>query len=262
MKKGQTCTRAGIQDCLCPFTYVVITQGSDVGTHKGTRAIDVGYKDTKNPREPFYAPADSKCIWIYPSNGQAMLQTINKVRFADGSIDYMTYVIAHDDSFNMTVGQVIKQGVQLGNKGSKGGATGVHTHIECAKGLYDVSNWKQNKYGIWCMPNEIDFDKLFFMDDTECKKTLGTEDWKYLKDVPVAENKPSNNEYTINAYGDKIEEGCKVSVRSNYIYGGKSGKFQQNYDKYDVIEVTGYRAVIGIGKTVTTAIHVDNLRRI
>lgn len=261
MKKGQTSVRNGVQDLLCPFTYVAITQASDVGTHKGTRAIDVGYKDINNPREPYYAPADSKCVWTYLSNGQAMLQTLDKVRFADGSIDYMTYVTAHDDSFNMNVGQIIKQGVQLGNKGSKGGATGVHTHIECAKGRYTVGDWKQNKYGVWCMPNEMDFDSVFFMDNTECKKILGIEDWKYLKDVPVNESKPTNNSYVVNAYGDKIEVGCKVTVRANYQYGGKY-KFVVNYDKYDVIEVKGARVVIGIGNTVTTAIHCDNLKRV
>ena len=49
MKKGQTSKRGGIQDILCPFTDMVITQGSGYAdgnfSHKGTRAIDVRGKE-------------------------------------------------------------------------------------------------------------------------------------------------------------------------------------------------------------------------
>lgn len=261
MRKGQTSVRGGIQDLLCPFEYVAITQASGVGTHKGTRAVDIGFKSASNPREAFYAPCDVKCVWTYPQNGQAMWQSLNKVRLANGKIDYVTFVTCHDNSFDAREGQIVKQGVQLGNKGNKGGATGIHTHIEIALGRKTLNNWYKNSYGIYTMNDEIDFDSAFFMDNTEVKSILGIEQWKYLKDVPVSENKPSNGAYTINAYGDKIEKGCKVSVRANFQYGGKS-KFVVNYDKYDVIEVNGTRAVIGIGNTVTTAIHVDNLKRL
>lgn len=259
MRKGQTSIRGGIQDLLCPFEYFAISQASGVGTHKGTRAVDIGWKNNKY--EPYYAPCDVKCVWIYPQNGQAMWQSLNKVRLANGNIDYVTFVTAHDSTFNAHVGQVVKQGTKLGNKGEKGAPGNFHCHIEIALGKKDFSNWYQNQYGIWTMNDEIDFDSAFFMDNTEVKSILGTEQWKYLKDVPVSENKPSNGAYTINAYGDKIERGCKASVRANFQYGGKS-KFAVNYDKYDVIEVNGTRAVIGIGNTVTTAIHVDNLKRL
>ena len=34
------------------------------------------------------------------------------------------------------------------------------------------------------------------------------------------------------------------------------------YDTYDVIQVNGDRVVIGQGKTVTAAVHKDNLQRV
>lgn len=257
MKKGQTSVRAGIQDCLCPFPYLGITQYSRTGSHLGTSALDIGWHDDKY--EPYYAPCDLKCVWLYPSFGQSMWQSTNKVRLANGNIDHLTFVVAHDNSLDAHVGQVIKQGEQWGNKGDLGATGAFHCHIEAGLGLYTVGNWKQNKYNIWFMPNEIDLDSVFFCDNTQiASDTIG--EWKYLKDVPVVENKPSNK-YTINAYDDKIEVGSKVSVRANFQYGGKS-KFNVNYDKYDVIEVNGSRAVIGIDNVVTTAIHVDNLKRI
>ena len=55
-----------------------------------------------------------------------------------------------------------------------------------------------------------------------------------------------------------IKAGDKVKVLKNIIYG-TSNTFAVYYDKYDVIQVTGKRAVIGIGKVVTTAISTDNL---
>lgn len=182
MKKGQTSVRGGVQDLLCPFEYVAITQGANVGSHAGTMAVDIGYKN--NPYESYYAPCDVKCAMVVPSNGQAMWQSLNKVRMANGKIDYITFVTAHDSSFDAFVGQVVKQGQQLGNKGIKG-AEGYHCHIEIAIGRKDYNDWYQNSYGVWTMNDEIDFDSAFFMDNTECKKTLGTEEWKYLKDVPV-----------------------------------------------------------------------------
>ena len=191
MQKGQTSVRAGIEDLLCPFEYFGISVGPNIGSHKGTMANDIGYKDTKAPYEPYYAPCDVKCVWTYPQNGQAMWQSINKVRFADGSIDYITFLTAHDNSLFAATGKILKQGELMGHKGNKG-AGGVHCHIQCAKGLYTVENWKQNQYKVYCLPNEINIDKVFFFDETELSKNHIPSDYKlkYLKDVVVEESKP------------------------------------------------------------------------
>lgn len=54
-----------------------------------------------------------------------------------------------------------------------------------------------------------------------------------------------------------IEKGDKVRVLKAINYTGKS--FRTWYDVYDVIQVKGDRAVIGIGKTVTAAINIKNI---
>lgn len=191
MKKGQTSVRNGIQDFLCPFENMYITQGSNYGTHAGTMANDVrGSK--AGAKEPYYAPCDCKLIWCDPANGQGMWQSINKVRFANGNIAYATFVTAHDNTFDAKVGQVVKQGQQLGNMGNKAGnggvSTGVHTHIEIAQNKYTISNWQKNSHGIYCFPKEVDTDACYFMDGTEILNGMGG-NWKYLKDVPVEEPK-------------------------------------------------------------------------
>lgn len=52
----------------------------------------------------------------------------------------------------------------------------------------------------------------------------------------------------------------KVKVIKAVTYEGK--KFFAWYPKYDVIEVSGNRVVIGIGKLVTAAVHKDNLQKV
>lgn len=59
---------------------------------------------------------------------------------------------------------------------------------------------------------------------------------------------------------DEIKAGNKVKVLNAVTYTGQ--KFKTYYDEYDVIQVNGDRAVIGIGKTVTAAINIKNIQLI
>lgn len=193
MKKGQTSTRNGVQDLLCPFWYFKVTQGANGSfSHQGTMANDIGHKNANSPFEEYYAPCDIKCVYAWNDWGQAMWQSVNKVRFADGTIDYLTFITVHDNSFFAKLGTIIKQGTIMGHKGNKK-ASGVHAHIQCSKGQYTIKNWKQNKYGIWCFPNEVNVDQVFFFDDTEFVSSEYSKNYriKYLKDVPVAQNNQS-----------------------------------------------------------------------
>lgn len=158
-----------------------------MGTHRGTGANDVrgAYAGVKYA---YYAPCDCKLIWKDLANGQGMWQSLEKVRFANGNIDYATFVTAHDNSFDAQIGQIVRQGEQLGNMGDKAGnggkVTGVHCHIEIAQHKYDISNWKKNKYGIYCFPNETDTDDCYFVDNTNIIYGFGG-NWKYLSQIPV-----------------------------------------------------------------------------
>ena len=158
-----------------------------MGTHRGTGANDVrgAYAGVKYA---YYAPCDCKLIWRDLANGQGMWQSLEKVRFANGNIDYATFVTAHDNSFDAQIGQIVRQGEQLGNMGDKAGnggkVTGVHCHIEIAQHKYDISNWQKNRYGIYCFPNETDTDDCYFVDNTNIIYGFGG-NWKYLSQIPV-----------------------------------------------------------------------------
>ena len=184
MYKGQKSVRGGIEDFLCPFTDMYITQGSNSEfSHKGIMANDVRGIES-GVRYPYYAPCTCKCIKVYSESGQSMWQSINKVRFANGNIDYATFMIAHDDSQDCYVEQVVEQGNQLGNMGTKGNATGVHCHIQTEQG--SDTSWYKNKYGIYQFNNEVDLDDMYFVDNTNILNGMGG-NWRSTSDVEVGE---------------------------------------------------------------------------
>ena len=195
MKKGQKSKRNGIEDFLCPFTDMYITQGSNSRpSHMGIMANDVRGKQA-GVRYPYYAPCTCKCLRTYPSSGQAMWQSTAKVRFANGRVDYATFMTVHDNTFDAKVGMVVPQGNQLGNMGTKGNATGVHCHIEVSQSAN--TSWTKNKYGVWHFQNEYDLDDCYFVDNTNILNGMGGH-WRKTSQVPVAKPTPANTKNYVN----------------------------------------------------------------
>ena len=190
MIKGQKSVRGGIEDFLCPFTDMYITQAPNNSySHKGTMAVDVRGKKS-GTRYPYYAPCTVKCIKTYPSSGQVMWQSVDKVRCSNGYVGIVTFMTAHDNTMDAKKGLVVPQGNQLGNMGDKAGdddkkTDGVHCHIEISQSA--DTTWKKNSYGIYCFNNEVDPEDVWFMDSTNV--ISGNGKWKYVKDVPVVEEK-------------------------------------------------------------------------
>lgn len=163
MRKNDTSVTNNIENLLCPFTDLYITQGADEGTHKGTYGVDVRGIES-GVRYPYYAPCSVRCLKTYEESGQVMWQSISNVRCANGYVGVVTFMTAHDDSMDARPGQIVKQGVQLGNMGTKGNATGVHCHIEFSEGAN--TSWFKNRYGIYMFNNEKDLDEICFFDNT------------------------------------------------------------------------------------------------
>ena len=185
MRKNDKSVRGGIEDFLCPFEDMYITQGSNGKySHRGTMANDVRGKEV-GKRYLIYAPCDIVCLKLYPSSGQAMFQSKRKVRFANGRIDYATFMVAHDNTMDCYVGQEFKQGESFFQMGDKGFATGIHTHIQISQSS-DIA-WYKNEYGIYKFHNEYDTDDCYFVDNTNILNGMGG-NWKLTKDVPVEEN--------------------------------------------------------------------------
>lgn len=180
MFKGQKSSYNGIENFLCPFTDMYISQGSNGAySHKGIFANDVRGK-VAGIKYPYYSPCKLRCLKTYSESGQVMWQSVNKVRFANGRIDFATLMTAHDDSMDAYVGQIVEQGEQLGNMGTKGNATGVHCHIEVSQSK-DTS-WMINQYGNYHFNNEYDLDDCFFVDNTNILHGMNG-NWKKTTDI-------------------------------------------------------------------------------
>ena len=79
MKKGDKSIRGGIQDFLCCFQDMFITQGSNSAfSHKGIMANDVRGAEA-GVRYAYYAPCTCKCMRVYPQSGQSMWQSVKIV---------------------------------------------------------------------------------------------------------------------------------------------------------------------------------------
>ena len=184
MQKGQTSVRGGIEDFLCPFTDMFITQGSHMyPSHMGIMANDVRGLEP-GVRYAYYAPCTCRCLAVYPESGQSMWQSVNSVRCANSYIGKVTFMVAHSNSQDCYVGQVVRQGEQLENMGDKGNATGVHCHIQTEQG--DDVAWYKNEYGVYQFNNEVDLDDMYFVDNTNIINGLGG-NWKTTDSVPVGE---------------------------------------------------------------------------
>ena len=246
MKKNQKSIRDGIEDFLCPFTDMYITQGSNMKpSHMGIMANDVrGY--SKGVRYPYYAPCKLKCIKIYKDSGQVMWQSVNKVRFANGRVDYATIMTAHDDSMDAKVGQIVEQGSQLGNMGAKGNASGVHCHIQISQS--NDTSWIKNNYGIYHFNNEYDLDDCYFTDDTNIIEGMGG-NWKTTTDIEINKqyiNLDSNIEkwrfYNINDIPVKKNS---IGVLKPKKFGGLSYEIKEYRDNNTtvVIDTNDYSLV-------------------
>jgi len=188
MFKGQTSKKDGIENFLCPFTDMYISQGSNGAySHKGILAHDVRGK-VGGVRYPYYAPCTCKCIWTYSPTGQVMWQSVNKVRFANGRIDYATFMTAHDDTMDAKVGMIVPQGVQLGNMGMKGfsNMTGVHCHIQISQSA--DTTWYKNEYDNYKFNNEYEPEDCYFVDNTNIVYAGNITNWKKTDKISVDEN--------------------------------------------------------------------------
>lgn len=187
--------------------YLNITQkANNEFSHKGDKAIDIAGKDSGI--DNFKAPFTGVIKKIYTGDNAVWLESKDKVRYADGTIDYMTVLTVHDnDISNLKVGNIINQGIIYYNEGTKGYATGNHIHLAVGKGKFTGSGWYKNEYGIWVINNQYDVHKALFLLDTVKIINDGNYDW--IKTNNLIEN-INNNEiiYTV-AKGDNLTKIAK-----------------------------------------------------
>ena len=174
-----------MEKAVLMMDYLNVTQkGDNDYTHRGDKAIDLGGKDSG--KDPLKAPFTGTIKRIYEGNNGVWLESNDKVLYADGTIDYMTVLTLHDnDISNLKVGDVIKQGEVYYDEGDKGFTTGNHIHLAVGKGKFTGSGWYENKYGYWCINNQMDVYKGLFLLDTV--KIINDGGYKWIKTNALTE---------------------------------------------------------------------------
>lgn len=232
------------ENAMFPMKYLNISQGvNETYSHQGRLALDICGRDTG--KDAFYAPFTGTIKKVYGSDHIIWLESNDKVRFADGTVDYMTIMCMHDDDISdLYVGKVINQGEHFLTEGMAGSATGNHIHIECGKGKFTGSGWYQNSYGKWCINNSIMPYDALFLDNSTIIYNNYDYNWRYVSNSdPPVPAKP-----TISSV---VATGGKVTVNWNSVSNAT------NYDVFIVESPWGTENIIASLNTNSTSCTFD-----
>jgi len=195
-----------MEKAVLMMDYLNVTQkGNSFFSHKGDKAIDIAGKDSGI--DSLKAPFTGIIKRIYPPQNVVWLESLDKVKYADGTIDYMTVMTMHDnDISNLKEGDIIKQGTIYYEEGRKGYTTGNHLHLAVGKGRFEGSGWYQNEYGYWPINNQYDVYKaLFILDSTSI---INSGEYNWVKTSTLTEDIINNNIYTV-VRGDNLTKIAK-----------------------------------------------------
>jgi len=153
-----------VQKALLNVNVLNISQGyNGAYSHKGGYAIDLiggssGYVELK-------APFDGVIKKVYTKNSNVVwLESLNKVKYANGVEDFMTIMTMHDNNVSdLYVGKTIKQGEVYYRSGTAGNVTGPHIHLEVGRGKFIKTGWYQNEYGKWNIYNNMRANDALFL---------------------------------------------------------------------------------------------------
>lgn len=182
--------------------YLNITQKANGEfSHKGDKSIDIAGKDSGI--DNFKAPFTGIIRKIYTGDNAVWLESVDKVKYADGTIDYMTVLTIHDnDISNLKVGNVIQQGNIYYNEGNKGNATGNHIHLAVGKGKFIDSGWHQNEFRVWVIHNQYDVHRALFLLDTV--RIINDGNYNWIKTNALKETTNTNSKLYTVVRGDNL----------------------------------------------------------
>ena len=144
---SNTTEPVNLEEAWFPAKTMNITQVAyEKYSHGSQNAIDLVCSSS------LIAPFTGKVVYVDKAWGYVVFQSIDKVRYANGDVDYMTVCFMHDENIDDMVNAynkktVIKQGTSMYQQGGMGGgnpnAYGDHVHLSVYRGKYTYPN----KYG-------------------------------------------------------------------------------------------------------------------
>lgn len=170
-----------------PMKCMNITQGNNGQfSHQGVNALDIAGKDAGI--DPTFAPCKMRIVRKegYGQGNAVFAESVDKVLFADGTVDYAKFMFLHDNyTGDFQVGRVFEQWEEFGDEGTAGYATGNHCHFEVAKGklVWDKAGsgygyyGRNHQTGVWHLQDSISADKACVIDGVTVKNGNGMK-WK------------------------------------------------------------------------------------
>ncbi len=216
-----------------PGDVLNVTQGA-YGEYKSTshngqtgfvqNAFDFG------TNENYCAPFSGTITKIKTSYNAVVLQSDNKVYWANGTLDYMSVTFVHDnDISDLYVGKHIAQGEVFYQRGEKGYSIGPHVHICVNKG--------QTTEGIRYFSGDTRPNEAFFLKDSVTIQQTGNYTWKKVS-TPTPPPTTSYGTYYIKNNGTglylDVSQGQDVQLRNVLVWSFNGGDNQ----KFEVTEST------------------------
>lgn len=130
----------GLENLLFPFEYMYVTQGEHNNGIRYAMDFSGWGENGKIKKCPMYAPCTCKVVFVGSNDNNPVVcwESVEKVNFIDGSIDYACISVGHDDNYkDYTIGQIVEQGQVFAHTGNTGLSTGDHTHMIVGKGKYE-----------------------------------------------------------------------------------------------------------------------------
>lgn len=149
--------------------------------------------------------------------GYVILESDDKVHYADGTLDKMCVGFMHDnDISDLYVGKKIKQGqvfYQKGTKSPRNNVTGPHVHVICMKGGYKSTF--ASKYS--SRGNVYIYDAFYITENTRIIKSgYSTSKWKVLSETSLTPE-------TILSFNNISYPTTYKISSSGYVWGSGSG---------------------------------------
>lgn len=197
----------GYEVMLFPLEYINISQGEGGSySHAGTLQIDfLGWGSFGRVYQcPYYAPCTCTCVATTDATtNNRVYQSVNRVHLADGTLGYVTFEMAHDNSPIHNVGDTIIQGQMLGHTGT---ATNVgdHMHYQCARGTY--AGWEQLPNGNWQLRNEMHIYDACYVNDTTIVDGYGY-NWRTYQGGVTPTDKKKSKGFPWVLYARKFRHG-------------------------------------------------------
>ena len=173
-----------------------------------------------------YAPFDCKVVVKDTSNGNTVaFESLNKVYFADGTYNYMTFMLSHDnDISNISVGKTFSQGDVIYQEGTAGTSNGTHIHLEVAKGAY--SKRSSSSQSIWSFIRsqsnvKYPHEAFFLYPGTKISKSGGYT-WTYANEYTLTYNANGGSGAPASQTGTEFMISSTVPTKTGYTFLGWS----------------------------------------